>query len=342
VTLYCTHDVPNVPEGVEVRPASDIWDIDMTLVDGTSPAFVANVWRCRMIRQTGAIWVDCDAFCHAPFPDEWDYIFGEHGFRGALNNGVLGMPSDSALLDALLDYYENLPDYPPWWNPRQRKKMDRQDAKLPLAERIYKTERTGFGPQALTHFAKETGVFDLRKPHDVLYPVPFQLNDIFYDPHGRVEGWFTDDTVSVHLYTNGTKPWWRKNAPAGELLCLAHGAGHGHPPRGRAGGLMLARADRPRTPEVPLDFDPDRPTGWSPSWHDDVTLVPWGAEEPRGAKRAAGVFDAERRLLEDGHCYRYAGGRITVAPGPGTGRGASRRVLAVRRAVLRAFRPFPV
>jgi hypothetical protein len=120
VTLYCTHDVPNVPEGVEVRPASDIWDIDMTLVDGTSPAFVANVWRCRMIRQTGAIWVDCDAFCHAPFPDEWDYIFGEHGFRGALNNGVLGMPSDSALLDALLDYYENLPDYPPWWNPRQK------------------------------------------------------------------------------------------------------------------------------------------------------------------------------------------------------------------------------
>jgi hypothetical protein len=43
--------------------------------------------------------------------------------------------------------------------------------------------------------------------------VPFQLNDVFYDPHGRVEGHFTEATLSVHLYTNGTKPWWRKHAP---------------------------------------------------------------------------------------------------------------------------------
>jgi hypothetical protein len=78
---------------------------------------------------------------------------------------------------------------------------------------------------------------------------------------------------------------------------------------------MLARADTPE-PEVPLDFDPDRPTGWTPAWHEKVTLVPWGAEQPRGAKRAAGVFDADGRLLEEGHCYRYAGGRITVAPDP--------------------------
>jgi hypothetical protein len=151
VTLYCTHDVRNAPEGVEVRPASEIWDIDMTLVEGTSPAFVANVWRCRMIKQTGAIWVDCDAFCHAPFPDDWDYIFGEHGFRGALNNGVLGMPSDSALLDALLDYYDNLPDYPAWWNPRQKKKMDRQKAeratrRTHLQDRAHRLRTTGADP----------------------------------------------------------------------------------------------------------------------------------------------------------------------------------------------------
>jgi hypothetical protein len=72
-----------------------------------------------------------------------------------------------------------------------------------------------------------------------------------------------------------------------------------------------------------------------------VTLVPWGAEEPRGAKRAAGVFDAGWRLLEDGHCYRYAGGRITVAPeapepgaaehlkGPGFSAGCSTGISAI-------------
>ncbi|WP_227284070.1 MULTISPECIES: hypothetical protein [Paracoccaceae] len=213
VTLYCTDEVKNAPEGVVIRPATEIMDIDMDVVEQTSASFLSNVFRYKMIRATGAIWIDCDAFCHKPFPDDWDYIFAGHGLRGALNCGVVGLPQDCELMDQLLDYYENLPDYPAWWNPRQRRRMDKQDRAAPHPVRIYKTERTAFGPQAFTHFAKVTGDIKKAMPPDVLYPVPFQLNDIFYDPHGRVEGHFTDETVSVHLYTNGTKPWWRKNPP---------------------------------------------------------------------------------------------------------------------------------
>ena len=213
VTLYCTDAVANAPEGVEIRPASEIMAFDMELVAATSPSFLSNVFRYRMIRATGAIWIDCDAFCHRPFPDGMDYIFGEHGLQGALNCGVVGLPPDSAVMDLLLGYFDDLPDYPPWWNARQRKKMDRQPESLSHAARIYATERTAFGPQAFTHFAKVAGIFDRAFPRAVLYPVPFQLNDIFYDPHGRVEGHFTEATLSVHLYTNGTKPWWRKHAP---------------------------------------------------------------------------------------------------------------------------------
>lgn len=79
--------------------------------------------------------------------------------------------------------------------------------------RIYEAERTAFGPQAFTYFAKQTGDYDRALPSSVLYPVPFQLNDVFFDPHGRVEGHFTEDTLSVHLYTNGTRNWWRKHPP---------------------------------------------------------------------------------------------------------------------------------
>jgi hypothetical protein len=213
VTLYCTDTVSNAPEGVELRPASEIMDIPMDIVAETSASFLSNVFRYKMIKATGAIWVDCDAFCHRPFPDEWDYVFAGHGMRGALNCGVVGLPRDCALIDMLLDYYENLPEVPPWWNRNQRRKIEKQDPSLPHAIRIYRTERTAFGPQAFTHFAQVTGDDARAMTPDVLYPVPFQLNDVFYDPHGRVEGWFTDATVSVHLYTNGTRPWWRKNAP---------------------------------------------------------------------------------------------------------------------------------
>lgn len=215
-TLYCTQAVSNVPDGVTVRPASEIMDIPLDIVAQTSASFLSNVFRYRMIQATDAVWIDCDAFCHRPFADEDDHIYAGHGFRGALNCGVVKIPREGALIDQLIDYYDNLPPAPPWWNKNQRKRLDRLKDKqpdLPHAVAIYKIERTAFGPQAFTHFAQVTGDFARAHTSDVLYPVPFQLNDIFYDPYGRVEGWFTDQTLSVHLYTNGTKPWWRKNAP---------------------------------------------------------------------------------------------------------------------------------
>lgn len=213
VTLYCTDTVENVPDGVTVRPASEIMAIDHDLVAETSASFLSNVFRYRMIQKTDAIWIDCDAFCHRPFPDEGDHIFAGHGMRGALNCGVVKIPQKGALMDALLDYYENLPPAPPWFNDRQKRRLARQDESLPHAARIYRAERTAFGPQAFTYFAQVTGDIKHAATSDVLYPVPFQLNDVFFDPHGRVEGWFTDATLSVHLYTNGTRPWWRKHEP---------------------------------------------------------------------------------------------------------------------------------
>lgn len=211
-TLYCTHEVRNVPDGVTVRKASEIMEIDMDLVEATSASFLSNVFRYKMIQATDAIWIDCDALCHRPFPDEMQHIYAGHGFRGALNCGVVYIPPKGALIDALLDYYDNLPDAPPWFNDRQKRRL-KKFADLPKPVRIYNAERTAFGPQAFTYFAKQTGDYDRALSPDVLYPVPFQLNDVFYDPYGRVEGHFTDATLSVHLYTNGTRPWWRKNPP---------------------------------------------------------------------------------------------------------------------------------
>ena len=212
-TLYCTEEVSNVPAGVAVRPASEIMAIDMDIVRQTSESFLSNVFRYKMIQATDAIWIDCDAFCHRPFPDEMTHIYAGHGFRGALNCGVVYVQRDGALIARLLDYYENLPEAPAWFNKQQRKRLDRQDMALPQAVRIYNAERTSFGPQAFTWFAQQTGDFEKALTPDVLYPVPFQLNDVFFDPYGRVEGHFTAQTLSVHLYTNGTKPWWRKNPP---------------------------------------------------------------------------------------------------------------------------------
>ena len=104
-TLYCTDKVSNVPEGVIVRPASEIMDVDMEIVRQTSESFLSNVFRYKMIQKTDAVWIDCDAYCHAPFPDEMTHIYAGHGFRGALNCGVVYIPQKGALIEKLLDYY---------------------------------------------------------------------------------------------------------------------------------------------------------------------------------------------------------------------------------------------
>lgn len=50
--LYCADKVDNAPEGVEVRPASEIMEIDRALVEATSASFLSNVFRYKMILST--------------------------------------------------------------------------------------------------------------------------------------------------------------------------------------------------------------------------------------------------------------------------------------------------
>lgn len=78
--------------------------------------------------------------------------------------------------------------------------------------------------------------------------------------------------------------------------------------------------------EPALDFDPDRPLDWTPSWQPDVTLVPWSVDGDRGARRAAGLFDAKGAFLPEGHCYRYAAGPITIEPTPPVAAGPPERL----------------
>lgn len=68
-----------------------------------------------------------------------------------------------------------------------------------------------------------------------------------------------------------------------------------------------------------LDFVAGRPIDWTPTWHSDVTLVPWSAEGDRKARRAAGLFDASGAFMPEGHCWRYDHSPITMEPVPPSG-----------------------
>lgn len=66
------------------------------------------------------------------------------------------------------------------------------------------------------------------------------------------------------------------------------------------------------TSEKAYDFN--RPIGRDIEVHHNALLVPWGANEPSGAKRAAGIFDATGTYLTSAECLRTEVGPVTVRP----------------------------
>lgn len=76
--------------------------------------------------------------------------------------------------------------------------------------------------------------------------------------------------------------------------------------------MMQDPAQDPAPPH--LDYDPDAALDWTPDWHQNVTSYPWAENEPRGFRRAAGMFDADGHHIEDSHCWRYANEPMTIVP----------------------------
>lgn len=63
-----------------------------------------------------------------------------------------------------------------------------------------------------------------------------------------------------------------------------------------------------------FDYAPDLPMPTPPEALRDVLVVPWGLNEPRGAKRAAGLFGADGAYLPQGACLRYDADPLTIEP----------------------------
>ncbi|MBT8459077.1 MAG: class I SAM-dependent methyltransferase, partial [Boseongicola sp.] len=63
VTLFCYEKVANVPEGVIVRDAREIWTPHRRLLRQTGASYLADIFRIHLMSNTDLIWVDCDALC---------------------------------------------------------------------------------------------------------------------------------------------------------------------------------------------------------------------------------------------------------------------------------------
>ncbi|MBU3031277.1 glycosyltransferase family 2 protein [Paracoccus marinaquae] len=211
VALYAYDEIANVPPGVTLRDAREIWDSAGFVIhkESGSPAPHADIFRVMMVRQTGRVWVDTDVIALRPFALDIDWYLGhERQDKEELGNAILGLPAGSRLLEDLHAFLTDPHPVPPWMPQPRREKLAalwRAEPDFGFGDLAWGTS----GPKALTHFARATGDIEHAQPQEMFFPVTFQERRMLLNPRRAEE---LDHRVSkaesrsVHLYSR----WMRK------------------------------------------------------------------------------------------------------------------------------------
>ncbi|WP_417259922.1 hypothetical protein [Celeribacter sp.] len=206
ITLYSYEPIPNVPKGVHVADAEEIYPSTPMLrhVRTGSPAIHADMWRLNLLKKTDKIWVDADMYCHRPFDDPSGFVFGWEK-PGLVCNAVLGLPRESETLNALLDFFKDEYAIAPWLKPWQIRELEAErDAGHPVH---MTAQNWGFtGPASVTYFLQKTGEIEHARPEAAFYPVSYPDRNHMIISRFNVEERFTDETRGVHFWARRMKP----------------------------------------------------------------------------------------------------------------------------------------
>jgi hypothetical protein len=204
-TLFVYDEVKGVPDGIEIADANDYLPANDFVRHARtgSPAYHADVFRLRMIRDSNFTWVDTDAYCNAPI------TIPRHGHlhgwisdnKPLVNNGVLKLPKKSKTLKEMLDFTSDEYPIPPWFSEEKQQDL-RERKEAGNGEHVSLLPWGVWGPNLLTHFLQETGEIKHSLPGAALYPVPFANKRALLNPRRRpiVESWVTDETLSIHFW----------------------------------------------------------------------------------------------------------------------------------------------
>ena len=232
ITLFSYDDVPNVPEGVIRRDGREVLDTEnfIKYEKKDSYALFADLFRLHMIHQNpGMIWVDTDVYCHRPMDYDSDYVMGFElpgGHR--VNNAVLGMPADSALMAALLEFTSDRFAVPPFLSAAQ---TNAYRAAAERGEPVHVSQQPWgvWGPLMITHFVHALGLQRQVMPLEAFYPVTFPDRMAFVRRASLAAAKITPQTTALHLWASNKRELGLRHnglAPKGsylDQLLIKHG-----------------------------------------------------------------------------------------------------------------------
>ena len=189
---------------------------------GGSHSLFSNRFRYELQRRAIGTWVDCDVYLLQPLDGTRPFLCGEQA-PGEIAVGVLRVPSDSKLLPALLNLFDER--VVPWWLPWR----DRLAAYVRLAT----TGRSGIaempwgtsGPAGFTAVCNALGIDPDPLPPEVLYPVPWQDAEWIVDPVAKLDDRIGPGTVAIHLWNERIKHLKAEQARPGSFLARLYEEG---------------------------------------------------------------------------------------------------------------------
>ncbi len=201
VKLYSYEPIGNAPEGTELADANAVLSRDRFLrhTRTASPALHSDLYRYHRLKKNDrTIWADTDAYCVKRFQTATGHFFAWESDKG-INGGVLGLPQDSAALEALLEFTADEYAIPVWYKSRYRDELiAERDAGRPV--HVGDQPWGVWGPHALTHFVKESGEISHALPRAALYPFAYEDRALMLRPGLDPAPYVTDQTYSIHFY----------------------------------------------------------------------------------------------------------------------------------------------
>ncbi len=201
VRLYTYGEVTHIPEGIEVRSASEIVPRDGFLTHAAtgSSALHSDLFRYKLFeREPGIVWADTDVYCISPLRTRTGHL---HGFEqpDVINGAILALPPESATLKSLLEFTADEYAIPPFARPGD---LRAYHAAAAAGRPVHVGEmRWGvWGPHALTHFLRQTGEVRETLPEHVFYPFSFRDRRKMLEPRFDTAGHILPDTVAIHFY----------------------------------------------------------------------------------------------------------------------------------------------
>lgn len=232
ITLFSYEDIPNVPAGVIRRDGRQVLDTDNFIKYEKKDSFAlfADLFRLHMIHlNPGMIWVDTDVYCHRRMDYDADYVMGFElpgGHR--VNNAVLGMPADSPLMAALLEFTSDPFAIPPFLSAAQ---VNTYRAAAAKGDPVHVSQQPWgvWGPLMITHFVHALGLPREVMPLEAFYPVTFPDRMTFMRLASLAAAKITPNTTALHLWASNKREMGLRHnglAPKGsylDQLLIKHG-----------------------------------------------------------------------------------------------------------------------